>query len=385
MRRFIILGATGSIGTQALDIIRLDRNIKLVAFSFGENLKKACEIIDEFKPSAVSCKDKKNKEILQAKYPNIEFFDGDLGLVKIATYQGGDTVINALVGACGLRPTYEAIRKNKDILLANKETLVIGGSIIMPLVKQNGVKLYPLDSEHSAIFQLINEKSKKQINRLLITASGGSLRDYKKEELENVSIGEVLNHPNWKMGKKITVDSATMMNKGFEVIEAHYLFDVDPSKIIVLLHRSSIVHSMVEFKDHSICAQIASSDMHLPIHYAIYNKSHRKCDIIKPLALDDLYNLSFEAFDDERFPLVKASKWALLKGGIYPCVMNATNEVMVNLFLNGKVAFPDIERTIIEELDNSLYEKLNQNELTIELLEKVDRIVREEVYKRKVG
>lgn len=385
MIQFIVLGATGSIGKQTLDIIREDKNLKLLGFSFKNNLNKALEIIEEFKPKYVSLMNESHESIIKDKYPNIKVFCGTKGLVNLVSVNEEFKIVNALVGSVGLEPTYYGILNKKDILLANKETLVVAGEIIMPLAKENNVNIYPLDSEHSAIFQLLDDNNQKEIRRLIITASGGALRDYSRNELENVTKQEVLAHPNWQMGAKITVDCATMMNKGFEIIEAHYLFNVDIDNIEVLIHRSSIVHSMVEFNDYSICAQMASPDMHLPIHYAIYNKLHKKCDIIKQLPLDKLYHLSFEPLNNERYPLVAFAKQTLKKGGIYPCIMNAANEAIVKLFLDGKANFTDIERIIKEEVNNPDYNIYNQKELTINTLLELDQLVKNNVYNRKVG
>lgn len=383
MTRIAILGATGSIGTQTLDLVRLDQNFKLTAFSFGKNVELAKKIIDEFQPSLVSGLNQEDCNSLKKLYPYITFLNGDEGLIKVATYENADAIVNALVGSVGLKPTYMAIKSKKDIYLANKETLVIGGELIMQEVKKNNVNLYPLDSEHSAIFQLLDNNNEQQIRRLIITASGGSLRDLKRNELNNVTKEQVLNHPNWEMGPKITVDSASMMNKGFEVIEAHYLFNIDIDNIDVLLHRSSIVHSMVEFNDGSICAQMASPDMHLPIHYALYHKIHSSCDIIKRLPLNNLYNLEFSPLDNDRFPLVEIAKKTLKLGGIYPCILNASNEMAVQLFLNDKIKFNEIEEIIINELNNREYDYYKNLSITIELLLEVDELVKSNVKKRK--
>lgn len=385
MRKLAILGATGSIGTQTLDLVRLDSNIKVVAISFGQNLELAKKIIEEFKPELVSAQLEKDKDELCKLYPNIKFVFGKQGLNEVATTSLADAVVNALVGSIGLEPTYLAIKHHKDIYLANKETLVIGGSLIMDEAKKNKVKIYPLDSEHSAIFQLLDHQDETQISRLIITASGGSLRDLSKDELEFVTKEQVLNHPNWQMGDKITVDSATMMNKGFEIIEAHHLFNVEIDKIEVLIHKSSIVHSMVEFNDGSICAQMASPDMHLPIHYAIYHKTHSKCDIIKKLPLEKIYNLTFEPLDNKRYPLVELTKKVAIKGGIYPCILNACNEVAVELFLKGIIKFNEIEKIIVEELNNHYYDNYLDEPLSIELLLKVDSLVKNKVKKERMG
>ncbi len=385
MIRLSILGATGSIGMQTLDLVRNDSNLKLVAFSFGRNIAQAIKIIDEFHPNIVSSLLENDQKILQQRYPNIQFVYGKTGLIDVSTYEECDAVVNALVGSVGLEPTYYAIKQKKDIYLANKETLVIGGNIIMDEVKKNNVKLYPLDSEHSAIFQLLDDNNKQEINRLIITASGGSLRDLARNELDKVSKEQVLNHPNWKMGEKITVDSATMMNKGFEVIEAHYLFNVDVDQIEVLIHRSSVVHSMVEFNDGSICAQMASPDMHLPIHYALSHKRHSKCDIIKKFPLENLYHLEFEPLDNVRFPLVQIAKETIKKAGIYPCILNASNEIAVNLFLNGQIKFNEIEKIIIDELGNHSYDIYINKPLSIDLLLEVDKLVKDNVLKERMG
>ena len=380
MRSLCLLGATGSIGTQTLDLVRLDKTICLKAFSFGNNIKQAIKIINEFNPSLVCAKEEEDAFNLSKQFPHIEFCYGREGLIKVATYKcDNPIVLNALVGIVGLEPTYHAILHNRDIYLANKETLVVGGNIIMLEAKKRGINIIPLDSEHSAIYQLLDNESTKEIRRLIITASGGSVRDIPRSKLSSVTASQVLNHPNWKMGAKITVDSATMMNKGFEVIEAYHLFDVAIDQIKVLIHRNSIVHSMVEFNDYSICAQLASPDMHLPIHYAIYGKKHTSCDIIKPLDLNKLFNLQFEELDNERYPLVQIAIDALNKGGIYPCILNASNEAAVKLFLDGSISFIQIEKIIINELKNHEYEKYNKETLTIEDLLLIDQIVKNNI------
>ena len=385
MRNVILLGATGSIGTQTLDIIRLNDDLCLKSFSFGENINKAIEIINEFKPSIVCCKKEEDSIKLSNMYDDIVFYYGREGLIKLSELEFENPIfVNALVGSCGLEPTYYAIKSKKDIYLANKETLVIGGDIIMQEAKTNNVKIVPIDSEHSAIYQLLDNNDELEIRNLIITASGGSLRDLDRSMLDNVTKDQVLNHPNWKMGEKITVDSATMMNKGFEVIEAHHLFNVPFEQIKVLIHRNSIVHSMVEFNDYSICAQLASADMHLPINYAINGKKHIKCDIIEPLNLSRLSNLSFEELDNDRFPLVNVAIECALKGGIYPTILNAANEVAVGLFLKGLIKFNDIENIINEELNNINYIKYNDC-LSIDRILEVDDLVKQNVKNRKVG
>ena len=282
---------------------------------------------------------------MKAKYPEIEVGYGNEGIIKAATFEAENPlVINSLVGSVGLLPTVKAIEAGRKILLANKETLVMAGDIISSLAKKHDVSLIPIDSEHSAIFQILLGKNKEDVKRLILTASGGPFRKNKREDLKNVTVNDALNHPNWKMGAKITIDSATMMNKGFEVIEAKYLFDMDLDQIDVIIHPQSIVHSMVEFKDHSILAQLGVSDMRLPIQFALSYPHHETLSLVKPLVLEEVGTLEFEKLDDERFPLVKIAKEAVNKGGLYPAVLNASNEAAVNLFLNGKIAFQRLKK-----------------------------------------
>lgn len=376
-----LLGGTGSIGTQVLDIVRVNKEFRLVSFSFGKNVTQAIKIIDEFKPMLVCSADEENKKYLGKKYPNILFTSGDDGLLEVVKFDcDNPIVVNALVGTVGLKPTYEALLNKRDVYLANKETLVIGGNLIMDVAKKNNCKVIPLDSEHSAIYQLLDEEDEKEIKNLYLTASGGALRDYPLEDLDNVTVDDVLKHPTWKMGPKITVDCATMMNKGFEIIEAHYLFNVDVDNIKVLIHRTSTIHSMVEFNDNSICAQIASPDMRLPIHYALMGKKHKKCDIIKPLDLSQGLELKLEKLDSTRYPLINVAIETLKKGGIYPCIMNAANEKAVELFLDGKIKFTDIKKIIINELNSEDYVKYNKD-LTIDKILQIDKLVKGKVGK----
>jgi len=352
MKDVYIVGAQGSIGTQALDVIREYNNeFKIVGLSLGRDLKRAKEIIEEFKPEIICLREKKNIEL---SYNPIIVY-GDEGLLEIARYRKNNNslFINALVGISGLLPTVEAIKNKKDIALANKETLVVAGDIINSLVKEYNVSLLPIDSEHSAILECLVGENKKDVKRLIITASGGSFRDRNRDELKDVTKEMALNHPNWKMGSKITIDSATMMNKGFEVIEAHHLFGFPYDKIDTILHKESIVHSMVEYEDGVIKAAIGSADMHTPIAYALRYPKHEKINN-KPLDLIGL-NLHFEKLDMERFPCLKYAYDAANKGGVYPAVLNASNEAAVKLFLNDKIKFLDIEKIIYDEINNDKY------------------------------
>ena len=352
MKGVYIVGASGSIGTQTIDIVREYSNeFKIIGLSVGHDLVKAKQIIEEFKPEIVCLR--KKEEISLSYNPIIVY--GDEGLLKIASYRKleKEIFVNALVGISGLMPTVIAINSKKDIALANKETLVVAGDIIKSLIKDNNVSLTPIDSEHSAILECLQGENKKDVKRLIITASGGSFRNKTREELVGVTKEMALAHPNWTMGSKITIDSATMMNKGFEVIEAHHLFDIPYEKIDTILHPESIVHSMVEYNDGVIKAAIGSADMHTPIAYALRYPKHEPITN-KPLDLIGL-SLNFKELSFDRYPCLKYAYDAVYKGGIYPAVLNAANEAAVWLFLNDKIEFLDIEKIIYDEINNDKY------------------------------
>lgn len=344
-----LLGATGSVGTQTIEVIK-ELNFNLVAFSSGRNIIKTKEIIEEFAPMYVSVMEQSDAEELSKIYRGIEFYYGEEGLVKIATLEGEGILVNALVGFVGMKPTIEAIKVGKKIALANKETLVVAGDIIMPLAKEHNVQIVPIDSEHSAILQCLNGESDKSVSKIIITASGGSFRDLLREDLSNVTVEQALSHPNWNMGAKITIDSATMMNKGFEVIEAHHLFGLDYSKIETILHKESIIHSMVEFVDGSIISQMGSSDMRVPIYYSLVYPG--RLETPYKLDLSSLSTLNFKEMDFGRYPLLKLAYDVGKQGGVLPCVLNAANEAAVELFLNEKISFIDIETIVIETVQN---------------------------------
>lgn len=355
MKNLYILGSCGSIGTQTLDIVRKNPNeFRVIGMSLGSNLELARSLVEEFKPEIICFRKEEHK--LELSYSPIVTY-GDNGLLEIARYSkyNNEWLVNALVGISGLMPTVEAIKNHKDIALANKETLIVAGDIINELIKEYNVNLLPIDSEHSAILQCIIGEKHQDIDRLIITASGGSFRDLSKEELEHVSVSDALKHPNWSMGPKITIDSATMMNKGFEVIEAHYLFNIDYNKIDTVLHRGSIVHSMVMFNDGSIKAQLGISDMRIPISYALFYPRHERIDLPKLNLLN--LNLSFEELSKLRYPCLDYAYRALDKGGLYLAVLNASNEAAVYLFLNGKISFLEIEHIIEREITNDIYDR----------------------------
>ncbi len=345
-----LLGATGSIGTQTIEVIR-EFNFNLVAFSCGRNIKLAEEIIEEFSPELVCVKEELDCKELKDKYPNTSFTFGDEGLLEVATLHEEDGVlVNALVGFVGMKPTIEAIKVKKNIALANKETLVVAGDIIMPLAKMNNVSVIPIDSEHSAILQCLNGERVENVEKLVITASGGSFRDLSRDELQDVTVKEALAHPNWSMGARITIDSATMMNKGFEVIEAHQLFGLDFDAIMTILHKESTVHSFVEFIDGSIIAQVGSSDMRIPIYYALAYPDRYEAPY--KLNWKELSTLHFKEMDYERYPLLALAYNVGKKKGVLPCVMNAANEAAVELFLREKVTFVEIEEIVIDTVEN---------------------------------
>ena len=369
-----ILGVTGSIGLQTLDIVRNSNKFTVQAVSCNKSISKLQEIIIEFKPQYVSIGYKEDLDSLKKMFPEVEFGFGREGLIKASTYGNEDTlVLNGLVGSIGLEPTIEAIKSSKNVALANKETLVIGGEIIKPLLKEYNVELIPVDSEHSAIFQCIKGED-KAVESIIITASGGSFRDKTRDQLKGVTVKEALNHPNWDMGAKITIDSATMMNKGLEVIEAHYLFDLPYDKINTILHPESIIHSLVEFNDSSMLAHLGHPDMRVPISYAI-NYPDRVPFKGKKLNLSEVASLHFKELSFERYPLLKMAIEVGKKKGLYPCTLNAANEAAVSLFLEGKITFLEIE-DIVKECIN----RFEDEEVTLINLLKRDKEVKDYVF-----
>ncbi len=353
--KIAIMGSTGSIGVQALEVVRnlnkfSEIKIEVFALSANENIEVLAEQINEFKPAFVSVGNKFLRDKVLTMGFKTEIFHGDAGLIKIAEMQGYDLFLNALMGNAGLLPTVSAIKTKKRIALANKETLVSAGEIIMNLAKENNVDIIPIDSEHSAIFQCLKSGEKKEVQSIILTASGGPFRLKTKKELESVTAEDALSHPTWNMGKKITIDSATLMNKGLEVIEAKWLFDMPIEKINVVVHPESIVHSAVEFIDGSVIAQLGAADMRIPIQYALtYPK--RAIGDFKKLSLFDK-TLAFEKPDMEKFPCLKLAIEAVKKGRLYPCIMNAANEVAVNAFLKGEISYLSIYSIIEKTLSS---------------------------------
>lgn len=348
MKKISILGSTGSIGTQALDVVRKNTDLKVVALSAGNNVELLCSQIEEFKPQLVSVATKEAAEKLEqmlTKETELEIVYGMEGLISVAVYPEAETLLTAIVGMIGLVPTVEAIKAGKDIALANKETLVTAGHIIMPLAKEYGVNILPVDSEHSAILQCLHGEQKKEISKLLITASGGPFRGMNLEQLKKVKLEDALKHPNWSMGRKITIDSSTLVNKGLEVIEAKWLFDMDVEDIEVVVQPQSIIHSMIELVDGSIIAQLGTPDMRLPIQYALYYPNHKYLDG-KRLDFKALKQITFEQPDMETFKGLALAYEAIKVGGSMPTVYNAANELAVSLFLNKKIEYLDIVELI---------------------------------------
>ncbi len=349
MKRISILGSTGSIGTQCLDVISGNRDrFSVAALSCSKSIELLCRQIEEFSPAAVCVAEESDAAELSKRYSGIEFFHGDKGLKAIASMEDCDIVVNSLMGMRGFEPTMAAIEAGKDIAFANKETLVVGGQLVMDAVKRRGVKLLPVDSEHSAIFQCIQGSAGNEIRRLILTASGGPFRGYSTEQLKSVTLEQALAHPNWSMGQKITVDSATMMNKGLEVIEAKWLFDIPAEKIQIVVHPQSILHSAVEYCDGSVIGQMGLPDMRVPIAYALsYPERMEMTSSMKSLDFFSLRDgMTFYPADADVFRTIGLAYEACRVGGSYPVVLNGANEVLVDMFLKGKIRFTDIQDTL---------------------------------------
>ena len=379
MKNISILGATGSIGTQTLDVIRNSNNeIKLIGISANSSVNKIIKIIEEFSPKYVAMMDEESaKAVLDyctSNKLNINVYSGIEGLEKIATLDEIDMVVTSVVGMIGLRPTIKAIEAKKDIALANKETLVVAGELVMEKAKEMGVDILPVDSEHSAIFQALNGYTEKDINKIILTASGGPFRGKDIEYLKNVTVEDALKHPKWNMGQKISIDSATLMNKGLEVIEAHFLFKCPYEDIEVVVHPQSIIHSMVEYKDASVIAQLGSTDMKLPIQYAI-NKKERKNAVAKRLNFYEVGSLTFEKPDLDTFRCLKLAYKVGMEGGLAPCILNGANEEAVALLLERKIKFINIPEIIEEALEVFREEKTKK--VTLDNVIELDSKVRE--------
>ena len=379
MKKIAILGSTGSIGTQTLEIVRDNRfDLEVVALAAGSNVELMEKQVREFRPKLVSLQSEEACRDLadRLKDMQVTIVPGMEGLIQIAEMEESDVLVTAIVGMIGIRPTIAAIKKGKDIALANKETLVTAGHIIMPLATQMGVSILPVDSEHSAIFQSMQGEKKEQVSKLLITASGGPFRGRTREQLADIRVEDALKHPNWSMGHKITIDSATLVNKGLEVMEAKWLFDVELDQIQVVVHPQSIIHSMVEYVDGGIIAQLGTPDMKLPIQYALFYPDRRP---MKGKRVDfyELGSITFERPDMETFTGLKLALCAAGTGGSLPTVFNAANEKAVSLFLNRKIKFLEIPELIEMCMDeHKVIDNPNVEEILAAEAESYDRIAR---------
>lgn len=378
MKKIAILGSTGSIGTQTLDIVSKNDDLQVVGIAAGRNIDLLEKQIRQFSPRLAAVGDEKKAQELKLRVQDTDckVVGGMDGLIELVVMEEMEILVTAIVGMIGIRPTVAAICAGKHIALANKETLVTAGHIIMPLAKEHNVKILPVDSEHSAIFQALNGENPKTIEKLLITASGGPFRGKKTEELKNIRVEDALKHPNWAMGQKITIDSATLVNKGLEVMEAKWLFDVDLDRIQVVVQPQSVIHSMIEFKDGSIMAQLGTPDMRLPIQYALYEGERKYLDGER-LDFAKLASITFENPDMETFKGLPLAMQASKTGGSMPTVFNAANEKAVALFLNRKIGFLDIYE-IIEKA-------MNEHELILNPTVEEIINIEQDVYKRIEG
>lgn len=358
MKKIAILGSTGSIGTQTLKIVREQKDIEVVALCAGKNVRLLEEQIREFHPRVAVLWDWAAAEQLRdsVKDVNVRILSGMEGLLEVAEMDGYDILVSAIVGMLGIRPTIAAIESGKTIALANKETLVTAGHIIMPLAQEKQVQILPVDSEHSAIFQALNGDRQNRIKKILLTASGGPFRGKKRSDLKNVGVEEALKHPIWSMGRKITIDSATLVNKGLEVMEAKWLFDVELSQIKVVVHPQGVIHSMVEYEDGGIIAQLGTPDMRLPIQYALYYPERRPLQG-KELDFFELATMTFERPDMDTFHGLALAYDAMDGGGNLPTIYNAADEKAVALFLEGKISLLEIPEIIQDSLENCKYQK----------------------------
>ncbi|MCI9565318.1 MAG: 1-deoxy-D-xylulose-5-phosphate reductoisomerase [Eubacterium sp.] len=379
MKNISILGSTGSIGTQTLDIVRANNDLNVVAIAAGSNVKMLEEQIREFHPKLVCVYNEEAAGRLKTAVADtdVKVVAGMDGLIEAATYNSAQIVVTAFVGMIGIRPTLEAIKAGKDIALANKETLVTAGHLVMEAAKEYGVKILPVDSEHSAIFQSLNGENKKEIDKILLTASGGPFRGWTREQMKNVQVEDALKHPNWAMGQKITIDSATMVNKGLEVIEAKWLFDVDIDHVQAVVQPQSIIHSMVQYKDGAVIAQLGTPDMKLPIQYALYYPERRylagdRLDFAK------IGQITFEEPDLNNFAGLKMAYEAGRMGGSMPTVFNAANEKAVAKFLNREIGFWDIT----DMIQYCMEQHENINHPTVEQILEIEQWVYELIENR---
>lgn len=382
MKKVAMFGSTGSIGQSTLNVVRENPNLfEIVTLVAGKNINRLIEQIEEFKPKNVYITDKENADILKDRYKDLNIYYGEEGMEEISNLVDFDISVSALVGIAGLKPTYNMIKHGKTVALANKEVLVAGGELIIKAAKENGSKLLTVDSEHSAIMQCLNGEQNNKIDKILLTASGGPFFD--KEITDKITVEDALNHPTWSMGPKVTIDSSTMMNKGFEVIEAKWLFDVEPNEIEVVVHRKSLLHSAVQFKDGTIMANIGPKSMQIPIAYAL-NYPNRLQNNIEKLDLFNIVDLKFEKPDLDKFKCLALAYKAIEKGHCYQVILNAADEVLVEAFLNKKIKYTDIPNGIEKMLDTYEEVKLNTVEDILKFDEEVKLKTKQFIDERKI-
>ncbi len=353
MENIAILGSTGSIGRSSLDVMdKLSHRFRVVGLAAGRNIQLLKKQVEKFKPKIVSLEREEEAEKFRKKFKDwsIHITFSQKGAEEVASFKENDIVISAITGIKGLRPTLAAVGSGKKVALANKESLVVAGPLLQNLIEKSGAQVIPVDSEHSGVFQCLAKEKMEDVKRVILTASGGPFFRRSSQEMEEVTLEDALNHPRWKMGKKVTIDSATLMNKGLELIEAHWLFNIEPQKLEVLIHPQSIVHSLVELNDGSVLAQLSPTDMRIPIQYALTYPG-RENSLLPSLDLKKIGSLEFFAPDDEKFPLLKLARLALEEGASFPIALNAANEVAVDAFLQKKLGFLEISEIVSETVE----------------------------------
>ncbi|GAB4171743.1 MAG: 1-deoxy-D-xylulose-5-phosphate reductoisomerase [Calditrichia bacterium] len=373
-KKIFLYGSTGSIGLSTLEVYRQHRSqLEIVGIAANKNWRRLLDQADELNPSVILIGNSEAAHQFRNHYSgNARVITGMNDFGRIIEDTGVDLLVNAVVGARGLVPTYQALQQGKPVAIANKETLVAAGKLMMAISQEKSGHLFPIDSEHSAIWQVLQGEDTQQVRRIILTASGGPFREKSIEEMKNVTVEQALTHPNWEMGPKITIDSATMMNKGLEIIEAYWLYSVPSDQIKVVVHKESIIHSMVEFEDGSVKAQLSYPDMKIPIAYALFYPDHVELNS-KFLNIDEVFSLHFEPPDFDRFPALRLAYQALETSATHPCVLNAANEIAVEYFLNGKIKFTDIA-VVVEKM---LEKHPGESEYTLEQILELDRLTRE--------
>lgn len=381
MKKIVVLGSTGSIGQNVLKVARhLGEDYQIIALAARENIDLLEAQIKTFNPELVAVYHPDKALELQRRVPHCKVLAGMEGLLAVATFSRANFVVSSIAGTLGLQPTVAAIKAGKNIGLANKEALVSGGSLVMRLAQEKGIQLIPIDSEHSAIFQCLNGENKKNIHRIILTASGGPFRNYSSEQLDRVTLEQALCHPNWKMGPKVTIDCSTLLNKGLEVIEAHWLFNLPVHKIEVMIHPQSIIHSLVEFVDYSMLAQMGEPNMITPIQYAL-TYPERAPGLLQPFDFIKNRNLDFSLPDLKKFKCLHLAYEALRQGGSLACYMNAANEILIERFLKGAIKWKDIGNKLEELMQNHKIQKID----SLETILAVDTLAREEASRCEVG